>query len=100
MLKFILFFYFIFQSLLTEEYFLTLRNDKVNLRLGPSFDYPIKIIYKKKYLPVIVKDKSENFRKIQDHEKIPVDTYFPINKKSGIALSDLIVYRDNFVLNL
>ena len=69
MLKFILIFYFIFQSLLTEEYFLTLRNDKVNLRLGPSFDYPIKIIYKKKYLPVIVKDKSENFRKIQDHEK-------------------------------
>ena len=29
---------------------------------------PVKIIYKKKYFPVIVKDKSENFRKIQDHE--------------------------------
>ena len=52
-----------------NEYFLTLRNDIVNLRQGPSFDYPVKIIYKKKYLPVIVKDKSENFRKIVDHEK-------------------------------
>tara|TARA_A100001011_G_C14207707_1_gene798559 strand:- start:615 stop:1064 length:450 start_codon:yes stop_codon:yes gene_type:complete len=52
----------------TEEYFLTLRNDKVNLRQGPSFEYPIKIVYKKKYLPVLVQDKSDNFRKIRDHE--------------------------------
>ena len=51
-----------------EEYFLTLRNDKVNLRQGPSFDYPIKLFYKKRFLPVIVFDKSENFRKIKDHE--------------------------------
>ena len=51
-----------------EEYFLTLRNDKVNLRQGPSFEYPIKLFYKKKFLPVIVFEKSENFRKIKDHE--------------------------------
>jgi len=51
-----------------EEYFLTLRNEKVNLRQGPSFEYPIKIFYKKKYLPVLIQDKSENFRKIRDHE--------------------------------
>ena len=51
-----------------EEYFLTLRNEKVNLRQGPSFDYPIKIFYKKKYLPVLVQEKSDNFRKIRDHE--------------------------------
>ena len=69
MLKLIVFFYLIFfNSYANEEYFLSLRNNEVNLRLGPSFDYPIKIIYKKKYLPVLVKDKSDNFRKIQDHE--------------------------------
>ena len=45
---------------------LTLRNEKVNLR--QSFDYPIKIFYTKKYLPVLVQDKSYNFRKIKDHE--------------------------------
>ena len=61
-------FYFSFQSLFANEYFLTLRNDKVNLRQGPSFEYPIKLFYKKKYLPVLVQDKSENFRKIRDHE--------------------------------
>ena len=57
-----------FQNLIAEEYFLTLRNDKVNLRQGPSFEYPIKLFYKKKYLPVLVQDRFENFRKIIDHE--------------------------------
>ena len=56
------------QNLSAYEYFLTLRNDKVNLRQGPSFEYPIKLFYKKKYLPVLILDKSENFRKIRDHE--------------------------------
>ena len=51
-----------------DVYFLTLRYDKVNLRQGPSKDYPVKIFYKKKFLPVIVLDRSDNFRKIKDHE--------------------------------
>ena len=34
--------------LFAEEDFLTLRNNTVNLRQGPSFDYSIKIFYKKK----------------------------------------------------
>ena len=49
------------------DYFLTLRNDKVNLRQGPSFDYPVKIFYKKKFLPVLIQDISDNFRKVRDH---------------------------------
>ena len=61
-------FFLSIQNLLATEYFLTLRNDKVNLRQGPSFEYPIKLFYKKKFLPVLVKDKFENFRKIRDHE--------------------------------
>ena len=64
----IFFILFVFQSLFAEEYFLTLRNDKVNLRQGPSFEYPIKLFYKKKFLPVLVQEKFENFRKIRDHE--------------------------------
>ena len=59
---------FSFQNLFATEYFLTLRNDKVNLRQGPSFEYPIKLFYKKKFLPVLVQEKFENFRKIRDHE--------------------------------
>ena len=48
--------------------FLTLKNNEVNLRQGPSFEYPIKLIYKKKYLPVIILDQSETWRKIKDFE--------------------------------
>ena len=65
---YILFFFFLLQNVFANEYFLTLRNDKVNLRQGPSFEYPIKLFYKKKFLPVLLQDKHENFRKIRDHE--------------------------------
>ena len=72
MQKIILFFLIIFLNLSNvfaqDEYFRTLRNEKVNLRQGPSFDYPVKIFYKKKFLPVLVQDKSDNFIKFRDHE--------------------------------
>ena len=48
--------------------FLSLKNNEVNLRQGPSFEYPIKFTYKKKYLPVEILDKSETWRKIKDFE--------------------------------
>ena len=48
--------------------FLSLRNNEVNLRQGPSFKYPIKLTYKKKYLPIVILDKSETWRKIIDFE--------------------------------
>tara|TARA_B100001248_G_scaffold225627_1_gene183256 strand:+ start:1177 stop:1620 length:444 start_codon:yes stop_codon:yes gene_type:complete len=68
-LSFLFIIFFIFNDLHTkEEYFLTLRNEKVNLRQGPSFDYPVKSFYKKKFLPVLIQDSSDNFRKIRDHE--------------------------------
>ena len=94
MLKFILIFYFIFNSLVSKEYYLTLRNDKVNLRLGPSFDYPIKIIYKKIFLPVLIKDQSENFRKVQDHENNSGWIHISqlSKKKSVITFKELILY--------
>ena len=69
--KIILIFYFLFFNVnlyCSEDYFLTLRNEKVNLRQGPSFEYPIKLFYEKKYLPILITDKSGNFRKIKDHE--------------------------------
>ena len=49
-----------------NEKFLMLKNDKVNVRYGPSFDYPIKYIYKKINLPIKVIDKKEHFRRILD----------------------------------
>ena len=88
-------YFFIFSKCYSnDEYFRTLRNDKVNLRQGPSFDYPIKIFYKKKFLPVLIQDRSDNFRKIRDHE----------NNTGWIHISQLskkkaaIVIDDNSIL--
>ena len=91
-------FYFSFQSLFANEYFLTLRNDKVNLRQGPSFEYPIKLFYKKKYLPVLVQDKSENFRKIRDHENNTGWIHISqlSKKKAAIIIKDdTLIYSSN-----
>ena len=38
------------------------------MRQGPSFEYPIKLIYNKKYLPLIILDKSGPWRKIKVFE--------------------------------
>ena len=52
-----------------NQQFLSLKNNEVNLRQGPSFEYPIILAYKKKYLPVLVVDKFETWVKISDFEK-------------------------------
>ena len=53
---YLILFIFYFSNILAKENFsfLSLKNNKVNLRQGPSYDYPVKLIYKKKYLPVII----------------------------------------------
>jgi SH3-like domain-containing protein len=83
-----------------DEYFRTLRNNKVNLRQGPSFEYPIKIFYKKKFLPVLVQDTSDNFRKIRDHENNSgwIHVSQLSKKKAAIVLSgDLIMFKSDTI---
>ena len=59
-----LFINYIFSS--EKDYFLTLKYNEVKVRQGPSFEYPVKFIYNKKYLPVKVIDSKDNFKKIID----------------------------------
>ena len=76
--------------------FLTLKNIKVNLRQGPSFEYPIKLVYKKKYLPVLIIDKSETWRKIKDFENNSGWIHISqlSRRKSGINIKDnSIIYK-------
>ena len=95
----ILIFFFSYGNVFSnEEYFLTLRNEKVNLRQGPSFDYPVKIFYKKKFLPVLIQDKSDNFRKIIDHENNSGWIHISqlSKKKAAIVIDDeLILFNDS-----
>ena len=101
--KIIIIFFFLTSNIFAaEEYFLTLRNDKVNLRQGPSFEYPIKLFYKKKFLPVIIQDKSDNFRKIKDHENNSGWIHISqlSKKKSGIVIdNNLLVFKNPTVFS-
>jgi SH3-like domain-containing protein len=67
-LFFLILFFFTQSSANENINFLSLKNSEVNLRQGPSFEYPVKLTYKKKYLPVIILDKSDAWRKIKDFE--------------------------------
>ena len=80
-----------------NNYFLMLKNNKVYVRYGPSLDYPIKFIYKKKFLPVKIIDKKENFRKIIDHKKNTGWVHRVMLKKSNslIVLENKIVFQKN-----
>ena len=102
MLKIIIFiFYFIFfiSNSYSEEKknFLMLKNNEVNVRYGPSFDYPIKYIYKKIKLPVQLIDKKENFRRIIDHKKNSGWIHISQLRKANslIVLEDKILFKNN-----
>ena len=43
-----LFIFFLNVSTAEENYFLSLKYNKVNVRYGPGLDYPIKFVYLKK----------------------------------------------------
>tara|TARA_X000001036_G_C20395812_1_gene690561 strand:+ start:279 stop:725 length:447 start_codon:yes stop_codon:yes gene_type:complete len=95
----IFFIYFVFESysFSQEEYFLTLRYDTVHLRQGPSREYPIKIFYKKKFLPVLIQDKSDNFRKIRDQENNSgwIHVSQLSKKKAAIVINERLIMFKN-----
>ena len=89
---------FFFQdSFATDDMdFLSLKKDEVNLRQGPSFEYPIKLIYKKKYLPIKVLDKLETWVKVIDFENNSGWIHISqlSRKKSAINIKDnSIIYK-------
>ena len=83
--------FFIPKSFANENInFLSLKKNEVNLRQGPSFEYPIILIYKKKYLPVIILDKSGPWKKIKDFKNNTgwVHTVLLSKKKSAINIKN------------
>tara|TARA_B100000965_G_scaffold307742_1_gene266740 strand:+ start:72 stop:515 length:444 start_codon:yes stop_codon:yes gene_type:complete len=84
-------------NVISEEkyYFLSLKKDKVYVRYGPGKNYPIKYIYKKKFLTIKVIDKKDNFRRIIDHKKNSGWIHQIMLRKlnSLIVLEEKIVFR-------
>ena len=80
-----------------NDYFLSLKKNKVYVRYGPGKNYPIKYIYKKKFLPIKVIDKKDNFRRIIDHKKNSGWIHRIMLRKlnSLIILEEKIVFKKN-----
>ena len=89
--------FFSFSFALENLKFLSLKNEKVNVRYGPGFDFPIKFIYVKKYLPVKIIDTKENFRRIIDHKKNSGWIHVTQLRKANsiIVLEDKIIFKKN-----
>ena len=91
----IIFFYFFLPIAKAEEIYLSLKKNKVNVRYGPSFESPIKFVYKKIDLPIKQIDKKENFRRIIDFKNnggwIHVSQLKNVN--SIIPLTDKILFK-------
>ena len=77
------------------EEFVMLKNSKVNVRYGPSFEYPIKYIYLKKNLPIKIIDKKENFRRIIDHKHNSGWIHTSQLKKS----SSIVLTKNQFIFS-
>ena len=95
---FLIFVWFLFPSyVVSEEIFLSLKKDKVNVRYGPSFESPIKYVYKKINLPIKQIDKKENWRRIIDSKNNSGWIHWSQLKKTNsiISLEDKILFKSN-----
>ena len=79
----------------SEEIFLSLKKNTVNVRYGPSFESPIKYVYKKINLPIKQIDKKENWRRIIDFKNNSGWIHLSQLKKinSLIPLEDKILFK-------
>ena len=93
---FLIFIWLLFPSyVVSEEIFLSLKKNKVNVRYGPSFESPVKYIYKKINLPIKQIDKKENWRRIIDSKNNSGWIHWSQLKKinSIIILEDKILFK-------
>ena len=87
---------FLFSSIINaEEIFLSLKKDRVNVRYGPSFESPVKFVYKKINLPIKQIDKKENWRRIIDFKNNSGWIHWSQLKSINavIPLNDKILYK-------
>ena len=75
---------------------MSLKKNKVNVRYGPSFESPIKFVYKKINLPIKQIDRKENFRRIIDFKNNSGWIHISQLKKSNsiISLEDKILFKN------
>ena len=87
--------FFLTFQVLSDETFFSLKKNKVNVRYGPSFEAPVKYIYKKVNLPIKQIDEKENWRRIIDFKNNSGWIHWSQLKKinSIIPLEDKILFK-------
>ena len=79
--------------------FVSLKSDDINLRVGPSVNYPILIKFVKKDLPIEIIDEFDTWRKIRDrdnnigwiHKSLLKGERFVLNAKT--TNNDLLIFN-------
>lgn len=81
-------------NVFSEEIFLSLKKNKVNVRYGPGFNFQVKYVYNKINLPIKQIDQKENFRRIIDLKNNSGWIHVSQLKKSNsiISLDDKILF--------
>ena len=92
---FIIIYFFFSLNVYSNEIFFSLKKNKVNVRYGPSFESPVKYIYKKLNLPIKQIDRKENWRRIIDFKNNSGWIHLSQLKKvnSIIPLEDEILFH-------
>jgi len=90
-----IFFLLFTHSSFANEFFFSLKKNKVNVRYGPSFESDIKYVYKKVNLPLKQIDKKENFRRIIDLKNNSGWIHISQLKKSNsvITTKDKVLFK-------
>lgn len=75
--------------------FVSLKGEKTNCRMGPSFDYPVTMTFMLAGLPVqVVAETTDHWRKIRDHEGAECWAHQTTLK----ALSHVLVIEETAIL--
>ena len=95
--KFLILFTFILiypVNVFSEDIFLSLKKNKVNVRYGPGFNFQVKYVYNKINLPIKQIDQKENFKRIIDLKNNSGWIHVSQLKKSNsiISLDDKILF--------
>lgn len=88
-------------NVFSEDIFLSLKKNKVNVRYGPGFNFQVKYVYNKINLPIKQIDQKENFRRIIDLKNNSGWIHVSQLKKSNsiISLDDKILFTQPTVFS-
>lgn len=83
-----------FSSQANAAEYVSLRSSEVNLRAGPSKNYPIKWVYKSKSCPLKILAKIDDWRKVQD---IYGDSGW-VHKSVVSSARDALIIGDSYIV--